>query len=71
MSLNNLAEPTKLAGVYLAPSVLLDEPRSAWLIDGRPVRAIAPHPERDDVVYLTTESPELLDFLPDPALELS
>ena len=39
-------------------------------IDDRPVTAIAPHPHDDDLIYLTTEHPEALAFLPDPYVDL-
>ena len=39
-------------------------------IRGRRVTAIAPHPEADDLFYVTTGHPETLAFLPDPYVEL-
>ncbi len=56
-------------GVYLLTVETLQKHRPPWLIDDRPVRAIAPHPDRDDLLYLTVEHPETLAFLPDPYVE--
>lgn len=39
-------------------------------IDGRPITALAPDPDFDDLVYVTTHHPDALMFLPDPCLEV-
>lgn len=65
-----LPEPAGMPGVYLLPIELLRQYPPPWLIDDRPVRAWALHPERDDLLYLTTEHPESLAFLPDAYVEV-
>nr|QDY92652.1 hypothetical protein fos2004AM_00021 [uncultured Planctomycetota bacterium] len=62
-------EPAGMQGVYLVPIELLEQHTLPWFINGRPVRAWAPHPEHEDLLYLTTEHPELLSFLPEPYVE--
>jgi hypothetical protein len=57
-------------GVYLLPRVELNKYAPPWFIDGRPIRALAPHPERPDLVYVTNEHPALLSFLDEPYVEL-
>lgn len=67
--LSALAEPAGLAHVYLVPrEALAREPRPRR-IDGLPVSAIAAHPTRDDVVYVTTGPPSLLQFTGEALLE--
>ncbi len=39
-------------------------------VNGRPITALAPHPQLDDLVYVTTGPPDALAFLPDPYVEL-
>lgn len=39
-------------------------------VNGRPITALAPHPQLDDLVYVTTGTPDALAFLPDPYVEL-
>ena len=39
-------------------------------VNGRPITAVAPHPQLDDLVYVTTGPPDALAFLPDPYVEL-
>ena len=65
-----LSEPVGMPGVYLVPAAVLRQYALPWFVAGRPVRAWAPHPDRDDVLYLTIEHPACLAFLPDPYVEL-
>ena len=62
--------PAGVAGVFLTDTRALAGQPYPWLIDGRPVRALAPHPQQPDLVYLTTEHPETLAFLPDEYTEI-
>ena len=39
-------------------------------VNGRPITALAPHPQLDDLIYVTTGAPDALAFLPDPYVEL-
>ncbi len=39
-------------------------------VNGRPITALAPHPQLDDLVYVTTGTPDALAFLPDPYVEI-
>lgn len=61
--------PAGVAGVYLLPADALWAQGPPWLIEGRPVRAWALHPERADLVYVTIGHPESLTFLPEPYVE--
>lgn len=70
MSLRRHWGPVAAPGVFLVPVDLLRRYGPPWFIDDRPVRAWAPHPDRDDVLYLTIEHPETLAFLPDPYVDL-
>lgn len=63
-------EPTGTADVYVLPIELLLRYAPPWIINDRPVRAWAPHPERDDLVYVTTDDPERLALLPEAYVEL-
>ncbi len=69
MSFNVNAEETKIPGVYLAASNALADAPAGALIDGKPIRAYAPHPEFDQLIYVTTEHPDTLAFLPDAVLD--
>jgi hypothetical protein len=69
-NLENVAVPAGLNGVYVVPLHALDFENPPPLLRGRPVTAIAPHPQDDDRCYVTTEHPEALAFLPDPYIEL-
>lgn len=69
--LEKVVIPTSQPRVYLVAVAEIDPGGPPLLIDGRPVTAVAPHPEREDLVYLTTDVPETLDFLPDPITELA
>lgn len=64
------AQSTALQGVFLVPRAALDPDATVWLIEGRPVVALAPHPSAEDLVYLTTLHPAALDFLPDDTFEV-
>ena len=39
-------------------------------VNGRPITAVAPHPDLDDLVYVSTGPPDTLSFLPDPYVEI-
>ena len=39
-------------------------------VNGRPITAVAPHPDLDDLVFVTTGPPDSLSFLPDPYVEI-
>ncbi|MBK8916144.1 MAG: hypothetical protein IPM64_16375 [Phycisphaerales bacterium] len=67
-------EAEALAGplprVFILPRrQLVAAPRPAR-IGGESITFVAPHPAADDLVYVTTGPPALLDFLPDPAVEI-
>ncbi len=64
------AQQTGMPGVFLVPRTALDPDATVWLIQGRPVVAMAPHPSADDLVYVTTSHPAALDFLPDDTFEV-
>lgn len=70
VALDDFAQPAGMAGVYLLPREEFDWDSGPPTIDERPVTAVAPHPDADDLLYLTTEHPETLAFLPDPVVEL-
>ncbi len=57
-------------GVYIVPVDSLSAADASWTIVRRPIRAWAPHPDIDDLVYVTTEAPDTLGFLPGPVYEL-
>ncbi len=57
-------------GVYLLPRLELGKYAPPWFIDGRPVRAAASHPQRSDLVYLTTEHPDALASLAESYVEV-
>ena len=72
------AEPVVDADVFV---IALDDLHQAEISDsghglapptvnGRPITALAPHPQLDDLVYVTTAAPDALAFLPDPYVEL-
>ncbi|MCK4341926.1 MAG: hypothetical protein KAY37_09415 [Phycisphaerae bacterium] len=60
----------EMPGVYVLPIEVLNRYAPPWIVEGRLVRALAPHPDRDDLLYVTTEAPDTLSFLPDPGVEL-
>lgn len=64
------AAATPMPGVYIVPLHALDPDAVVHFIDGRPVTAIAAHPTVDDLVYVTTATPELLTFLSEQVQEL-
>lgn len=64
------SDPADPASVYVVPIDELHKYAPPWFIEGRPIRALAAHPERDDLVYLTTDAPDSLAFLPDHYVEL-
>lgn len=70
LNLDKVVQETGLNGVFIVPIGAIDIDRGPWSIRGRRVRAIAPHPDDDDLFYVTTRHPETLAFLPDPYLEL-
>lgn len=49
---------------------LEDDTLAIPTVNGRPITAIAPHPDLDDLVFVTTGPPDALAFLPDPYLEV-
>mgnify|MGYP001343352901 FL=1 len=63
-------QPTGMLGVYVVATVDFARYAADGRINQRPIRAWAPHPDHDDLVYLTTEHPETLAFLPDPYVEV-
>ena len=63
------ADPANPAGIYVVPIEELNKYAPPWFIEGRPIRAMAAHPEYDDLVYLTTEAPDSLAFLPGQYVE--
>jgi len=69
-NLDQFAQDTGLAGVFVVPLGAVDLDAGPLSIRGRQVTAIAPHPEADDLFYVTTGHPETLAFLPDPYVEL-
>ncbi len=66
----NKTPPAGMAGLYLVSTSELARQGLPGRVDNRPIRAWAPHPEDDELVYVTTEHPETLAFLPDPYIEL-
>lgn len=69
--LEDALEPTGIADVYVVPrEVLARDPRPA-LINGLLITAVGPHPDLEDLAYVTTGPAALLDFLPDGWWELS
>ena len=69
-NLDQVAQETGLAGVFVVPLGAIDLDAGPLSLGGRSVTAIAPHPQADDLLYVTTDHPETLSFLPDPYLEL-
>jgi len=69
-ALDKFVKPAGLYGVYIVAMQYIDLENLPATIDDRPVTAIAPHPHDDDLIYLTTEHPEALAFLPDPYVDL-
>lgn len=63
--LDDVAAPAGICGVYVAPREHVVVNGSPATIDGRPVTAVAPHPRDEQMVFVTTENPEMLGFLPD------
>ncbi len=66
----NQLEPDGMAGVYVVTEAELAKPGGNGTINGRPIRAWAPHPEHADLIYVTTEHPETLAFLPEAYREV-
>ena len=66
----NQLEPDGMAGVYVVTADQLARQCDGGTINGRPIRAWAPHPDHAEWIYVTTEHPETLAFLPEPYLEL-
>lgn len=62
--------PQLRPGVFIIPTRLLALSDPPWFVDGRRVVALAPHPNLEDHVFVTTEAPEALAFLPDLYVEL-
>lgn len=69
-SLDQVVKPTGMSGVYLTALRNIDLDALPAVIAGRPVTALAPHPHEEELIYLTTDHPETLAFLPDPYLDL-
>jgi hypothetical protein len=67
---DKFVQETELAGVFLVPLGVLELDVGPLSVQGRRVTAVAPHPEADDLLYVTTGHPETLAFLPDPYVEL-
>ena len=68
--LDQHVERSGTRGVYIVAIQNLDLDALPAMINGRPVTAIAPHPRDEDRLYVTTEHPEALAFLPDPYMDL-
>ena len=68
--LDQRARPTGWHGVYVLALQDIDLDALPATIDGRPVTAFAPHPNDENLLYVTTEHPEALSFLPDPYVDL-
>jgi hypothetical protein len=66
----NKLEPAGMIGLYVVPTADFVRYAAAGRIDERPIRAWAWHPEHDDLIYVTTEHPETLAFLPEPYIEV-
>ncbi len=73
--LEALAQPSGLPDVFMIQLAsqadindLFDDLPPPPTLFGRPITAVAPHPELEDVVYVTTGPPEALLFMPDAAL---
>ncbi len=49
---------------------LEDDTPAMPTVNGRPITAIAPHPDLDDLVFVTTGPADALAFLPDPYVEI-
>jgi hypothetical protein len=64
------AVPAGLDGVYVVPIQNFDLDALPATINGRPITALALHPNDENLVYVTTEHPETLAFLPDPYIDL-
>jgi hypothetical protein len=69
-SLDAYVQPAGFHGVYAVPMQHFDLDALPATIGGRPITAIAPHPRNEDLLYVTTEHPETLAFLPDPYVDL-
>jgi len=67
---DKFVQGTGFADVYVVPMGVLDLDAGPLSVQGRRVTAVAPHPEADDLLYITTGHPETLAFLPDPYVEL-
>lgn len=68
--ITNRAMPAGMHGIYVVLVQEIDWDEQPLLIRGRPITALAPHPEDDQRYYVTTEHPEALAFLPDPFVDL-
>lgn len=62
--------PDAGSAIYLVSLEDLNGHALPWLLDGRPASAWAPHPTRDDVVYVTADAPDQLLGLSDEVHEL-
>ena len=68
--LDKYATPAGSDGVYVVAIEKIDLDALPAMIGDRPITALAPHPNHDDLVYLTTGHPETLAFLPEPYVDL-
>jgi len=68
--LDQRATPAGMNGVYLIALQDIDLDALPALIGERPITAVAPHPRDPDLLYVTTQHPESLAFLPDPYVDL-
>jgi hypothetical protein len=57
-------------GVYIVPLHAIDLEALPARIEGRPITALAPHPDEEDYLYVTTGQPESLAFLGRPYVDL-
>ncbi len=69
-ALDSVVQPEGIEGVYVVATLDVDLEALPLSIGGRKVTAVGPHAVVDDLLYLTTEHPETLSFLPDPYIEL-
>jgi hypothetical protein len=68
--LDTYAQPSGFHGVYAVAMRHFDLDALPATIEDRPITAVAPHPRNEDMLYVTTEHPEVLAFLPDPYVDL-
>ena len=70
-NLDDSAEETGTPGVFLVALGAVDFDEGPLMINGDRVVALAPHPDLEDLLYLTTTHRDALAFLPDVVLDLT